>query len=110
MSSRPDNAFLRTVDQQGWFLAEPPGRNQEARRVRTGDAPGHYTRSAGLPTLAEVEDRAMDANTPDGDLTGQHIDLAMMDLLRAHVPLSLLIDLAYPDGPQSHEILAAESA
>ena len=52
----------------------------------------------------------MDANTPHGDLDGQHIDLAMMDLLRAHVPLSLLIDLAYPEGPRSHEILAAETA
>ena len=52
----------------------------------------------------------MDAHTPHGDLDGQQIDLAMMDLLRAHVPLSLLIDLAYPDGPHSREILAAETA
>ena len=52
----------------------------------------------------------MDATTPDGDLQGHEIDLAMMDLLRAHVPLSLLIDLAYPEGPRSSEILAAESA
>jgi len=52
----------------------------------------------------------MDAQTPDGDLQGHEIDLAMMDLLRAHVPLSLLIDLAYPEGPRSREILAAESA
>lgn len=52
----------------------------------------------------------MDAHTLHGDLDGQQIDLAMMDLLRAHVPLSLLIDLAYPDGPHSREILAVETA
>ena len=67
--------------------------------------------------MCAVEDTAMDANTPEVDLTavdtdleGHHIDLAMMELLRAHVPLSLLIDLAYPEGPHSSEILAAESA
>ena len=30
-------------------------------------------------------------------------------LLRAGVPLSLLCDLAYPDGPPSREILTAEA-
>ena len=30
-------------------------------------------------------------------------------LLRAGVPLSLLCDLAFPDGPPSREILAAEA-
>lgn len=29
--------------------------------------------------------------------------------LRAGIPLSLLCDLAYPDGPPSREILAAEA-
>ena len=43
------------------------------------------------------------------DLTEASVDLAMMELLRAHVPLSLLVDLAYPEGPHSREILAAEA-
>ena len=30
-------------------------------------------------------------------------------LLRAGIPLSLLCDLAFPDGPPSREILAAEA-
>lgn len=52
----------------------------------------------------------MDDNTaPDIDLTTDEIDLAMMELLRAHVPLSLLIDLAYPEGPRSTEILRTEA-
>jgi hypothetical protein len=30
-------------------------------------------------------------------------------LLRAHIPISLLCDLAEPDGPNSRQILAAEA-
>ena len=45
--------------------------------------------------------------TPDGPVAD--IDLVMMELLRAHVPLSLLIDLTYPEGPRSSEILADEA-
>ena len=52
----------------------------------------------------------MDTPTPDPAMDGKAIDDAVMDLLRAHVPLSLLVDLAYPDGPKSREILAAETA
>jgi hypothetical protein len=35
-------------------------------------------------------------------------DSSVMDLLRRGVPLSLLVDLSLPDGPDSEEILAAE--
>lgn len=57
-----------------------------------------------------VENWCMDDNKPDEiDLTAPDVDLVMMELLRAHVPLSLLIDLAYPEGPHSREILAAEA-
>ena len=52
----------------------------------------------------------MDAHTQPMDDSEQYIDLAMMELLRAHVPLSLLVDLAYPEGPHSREILAAEAS
>jgi hypothetical protein len=50
------------------------------------------------------------SDQPEIALDGEEIDLAMMELLRAHVPLSLLIDLAYPEGPHSREILAEETA
>jgi len=32
----------------------------------------------------------------------------VMELLRLHVPLSLLMDLADPEGPRSHELLDDE--
>lgn len=34
----------------------------------------------------------------------------VMDLLEEHVPLSLLIDLVPPDGPDSRDILDTEGA
>lgn len=43
------------------------------------------------------------------DLTVDVVDLAMMEMLKAHVPLSLLMDLAYPEGPDSRAILDAEA-
>jgi hypothetical protein len=41
--------------------------------------------------------------------TATMADIAVMEMLKAHVPLSLLFDLAFPDGPDSQEILAAEA-
>jgi hypothetical protein len=35
-------------------------------------------------------------------------DEEVMDLLAQHVPLSLIMDLAMPDGPHSTELLAHE--
>lgn len=32
----------------------------------------------------------------------------VMELLRLHVPLTLLVDLADPDGPRSRELLDGE--
>ena len=32
----------------------------------------------------------------------------VMELLRLHVPLTLLVDLVDPDGPQSRELLDTE--
>lgn len=53
----------------------------------------------------------MNTPTPYDDEHDAHLaELAVMDLLRNHVPLSLLVDLAYPEGPRSSEILAAETA
>jgi len=68
------------------------------------------TRSAGTVTWPRADNSSMEPDPADEiDLTEQSVDLAMMELLRAHVPLSLLIDLAYPEGPHSREILAAEA-
>lgn len=52
----------------------------------------------------------MNTPTPDTAMDGHQVDLAVMELLRNHVPLSLLVDLAFPEGPHSSEILAAETA
>ena len=41
-------------------------------------------------------------------LTAPRETVDIMWLLDAGVPLSLLVDLAYPQGPHSEEILAAE--
>ncbi len=35
-------------------------------------------------------------------------DEKVMEMLQEHVPLSLLLDLTEPSGPESEEILAAE--
>ncbi|MGQ7297524.1 hypothetical protein [Quadrisphaera sp. KR29] len=46
---------------------------------------------------------------PGPDLVVEHTpDSGVMDLLRRGVPLSLLVDLSQPDGPDSEEILADE--
>jgi hypothetical protein len=34
----------------------------------------------------------------------------VMELLEEHVPISLLMDLVEPSGPDSHDILATEGA
>jgi hypothetical protein len=44
--------------------------------------------------------------TREGAATTEHV----MDLLEEHVPLSLLMDLVEPSGPDSHDILATEGA
>ena len=92
-----------------------------------GDPIMASTRSAASPRHASVENISMnDATRPeltvvdisavtdaaDIDATESDddtVDLVMMELLRRHVPLSLLVDLAYPEGPHSREILAAEA-
>ncbi|MBF5081293.1 hypothetical protein [Quadrisphaera sp. INWT6] len=46
---------------------------------------------------------------PTPDLSVQNAPgSTVMDLLKRGVPLSLLVDLSLPDGPDSEEILAAE--
>ena len=45
-----------------------------------------------------------DVRTAPADTAG-----AGMDLLRAGVPLSLLIDLALPEGPDSHDLFVHET-
>ncbi|MBC3762717.1 hypothetical protein ACUN7V_01565 [Quadrisphaera oryzae] len=46
---------------------------------------------------------------PGTDLVVEHTpDSSVMDLLKRGVPLSLLVDLSLPDGPDSEEILADE--
>jgi hypothetical protein len=83
---------------------------------RTGELTDPYTRSAGLKRRVDVENKCMepimhnDIDLTDPDvMSNPDVDLVMMDLLRAHVPLSLLIDLCDPQGPNSTEILAAEA-
>jgi hypothetical protein len=55
-----------------------------------------------------------DADTGSAGTTGQHEETEMrthpFDLLRAHVPLALLLDLASADGPDSARILREEPA
>ena len=48
------------------------------------------------------------AETAEDGGTGQ--DEVVMDLLHEHVPLTLLMDMASPDGPHSQEILEDEGA
>jgi len=68
-------------------------------------------RSIGEPTAdLRIDDLAVLDEELEIDLDGRQVDLVMMELLRAHVPLSLLVDLASPNGPHSDEILAAETA
>ena len=62
------------------------------------------------PELTVVDLSAVtDAADIDATESDDTVDLVMMELLRRHVPLSLLVDLAYPEGPHSREILAAEA-
>ena len=54
-----------------------------------------------------------DQSQPDAEPAGEtdvtdEGDARVMGLLSEHVPLSLLVDLADPEGPASDEILQAE--
>ena len=41
-------------------------------------------------------------------MSTQSSTVDVMELLRLHVPVTLLLDLADPDGPRSHELLDNE--
>lgn len=69
------------------------------------DASTSATSPPGPEPRREPEPRPADAGS-----AADEPDPAEMDLLRAGVPLSLLLDLAEPEGPHSRELLEHETA
>jgi hypothetical protein len=54
------------------------------------------------------EDDTVVEVTPPAEQIGERASAEAMGLLSEHVPLTLLADLAHPEGPRSPEILRAE--
>jgi hypothetical protein len=80
------------------FDARPP------RPFRASEAPNHpFSRLSDDLDAPMKGVRFAPHRNPEAAM-----DTLVMALLEEHVPLSLLLDLACPDGPASAEILARE--
>ena len=70
-------------------------------------------RQEAIGSSPEGDGAAGEQDAPTGDALGEAVDdpdadAAVMDLLSEHVPLSLLMDLTAPAGPDSEAILEQE--
>lgn len=90
-----------------------PGQNGPPEWINTFCAPSadvkhmNPTSAATAPAPPSPDD-AGPVTAPSGTPWDHAADEAVMGMLAGHVPLSLLADLAMPDGPASREILDTE--
>lgn len=94
--------------------AENTGR-QPARHQEGGFGAGEPAPEEVAPEKMAPHETAQEGKTPAGRSPSETVDAEMpesdeqvMDSLRSHVPITLLMDLANPEGPHSAEIAEKE--
>lgn len=88
---------------------------QPARHQEGGFGAGEPAPEEMAPEKMTPDEAAQEGKTPAGRSPSETVDAEMpesdeqvMDSLRSHVPITLLMDLANPEGPHSAEIAEKE--